>query len=147
MKMLTTEEQLRWSKAMVSTWHTIAPDVIDGMRFEARMSGKCERLTPSMLVEMVCDANRLEQFGGLTAEEGKVLGAMYGRPSFQRWARSIMRGYADVVLPPPKPRALPKMRLSGPKKVKPTLNYWARAGYATYAGPPRRTAPARIFCK
>lgn len=141
MKMLTTEEQLRWSKAMVSTWHTIAPDVIDGMRFEARMSGKCERLTPSMLVEMVCDANRLEQFGGLTAEEGKVLGAMYGRPSFQRWARSIMRGYADVALPPPKP-----MRLSRPKKVKP-LNYWARAGYATHAGPPRRTAPARIFCK
>lgn len=139
MKKFTVEEQRRWGDAMIATWHAIAADVDDGFRLEARLSGKKQRLTPGLLVEIVCDANRLEKFGGLTREEGNVISALYFTRRFQQWARRIMSDYVDTIEPPRRPRPVRKAR------AKAEQTYWERAGYTTYRGP--STPPIRIICK
>ena len=86
----TAEEQARWATMMVDTWHYIADDYCAAAEQEPRL-----RITPAVVVEAVCDANRLETMAGMTAEEGAFLSAIYHRRTFQRWARGTMRGYAE----------------------------------------------------
>lgn len=78
----TPEEKTRWATMMHETWQAIAADA------EESMMG--DRLTRSIIVEFVCDANRIQEFGGMTNEEYNFLGSIYHTPSFQRWARKEM---------------------------------------------------------
>ena len=77
---LTNEEKTRWAEMMHRTWQSIADDA-------AAIEG---RITRSIIVELVCDADRLMKFGGMTKEENSFLSVVYHRPAFQKWARSIM---------------------------------------------------------
>jgi len=80
---LTAEEKTRWSAAMHRTWHAIAGDLGD----VGRMSGK-------LIVELVCDANRVQEYGGMHDAEYAFLSAIYSTPRFQRWAVGELKGYA-----------------------------------------------------
>ena len=82
---LTKEEKDRWSQMMHETWSAIAPDLNDPEMLPPRGYYK-----PSEIVEIVCDANRMMMFGGMTKEEDAFLSAVYFRPSFQSWARKEM---------------------------------------------------------
>lgn len=77
---LTPEEKARWAEMMHQTWCAIADDA-------AALEG---RITKAIIVELVCDANHLMSFAGMTREEDQFLSVVYHRPAFQRWARSIM---------------------------------------------------------
>jgi len=79
---LTIEEKQRWEGMMHQAWSYIADDI------ETALEGA--KITPSLIVELVCDANRLMAFGGMTLEEDTFLSVVYRRPAFQRWARSVM---------------------------------------------------------
>ncbi len=76
----TAEEKSRWAEMMHRTWYTIAADACDGSF----------RLTRGIIVELVLDANRCEQYGGMTKEEAEFMSAIYHQPRFQRWARKQM---------------------------------------------------------
>ena len=76
----TPEEKERWGQMMHQTWGAIAEDA-------AALEG---HITKAIIVELVCDANRLMSFAGMTREEDQFLSVVYHRPAFQRWARSIM---------------------------------------------------------
>lgn len=78
----TPEEKAHWATMMHQTWSYIADDI------ESTLEGT--KITKSLIVEATCDANRLMTFGGMTREEDQFLSAVYHRPAFQRWARSIM---------------------------------------------------------
>ena len=76
----TEEEKKRWAKMMHMTWHAIGSDC-----------GQLGcRITKSLIVELVCDANRIEEYGGMTRAEYDFLGVIYNQPRFQRWARKEM---------------------------------------------------------
>ena len=130
----------RIQTAMVTAWNAIAADVIDGFQFEAKMDRKRKRITAPLLVEIVCDANRLETFGGLTVEEAAVVSAIYSQKKFQTWARRVMRGYEEVVEPPKPPRKMPTLRRIGTVKTpRKRQTYWERNGYTTYTGDTSKT--------
>lgn len=84
---LTDEEKTRWVQMMTQTWGQIASDaeeVLGGVRRSQR---------PALVVELVCNANRMMMFAGMTREEDEFLSTQYSRPSFQRWARGVMANY------------------------------------------------------
>lgn len=81
---LTEEEKSRWACMMHATWQAIGGDA------EQAMMDCRQRLTRSIIVEYVCDANRMMMFGGMTREEDEFLGVCYSRPAFQRWARGVL---------------------------------------------------------
>ena len=139
---LTDEERARLASAMVDTWQAIAPDIHDCFAFDARESGKRKHVSASALVELVCDANRMETFGGITKEEAAVLSKVYSTPSFQKWARSVMRGYKFSVDPPPKPPKHRPFRVRSRSAPRPTQTYWKKAGYTTWTGTAKK--PKRI---
>lgn len=85
----TDEEKERWAAMMSRTWNAIAGD-IDSAFAEERT-----RITAALVVELVLDAGRCVEYGGMTADEDAFLSAIYHQPRFQKWARSAMRGYAD----------------------------------------------------
>src|SRR5678816_3412814 len=74
---LTKEERDRWADMFHATWQAIGEDC-------SQLEG---RLTKSVIVELVCDANRVQMYGGMTDEEYDFLCTVYERPTFQRWAR------------------------------------------------------------
>lgn len=86
---ITPEEKARWSRMLVGTWQAIAPDAMQA----CRESG--QRLTKAVVVEYVCDANRVQMFGGMTDDEYEFLCIVWGRPSGKRWLYSVLGGYAD----------------------------------------------------
>jgi hypothetical protein len=77
----TEEEKARWSEMMHETWSAIAGDYEEG----CQTSG--QKMTRSIIVEGVCDANRMMIYADMTKEEDAFLSVVYRRPSFQRWAR------------------------------------------------------------
>lgn len=78
-QILTPEEKERWAGMFHRTWSAIADDA-------AQIEG---RLTRSIIVELVCDANRVQHFAGMTDEEYEFLGAIYNTKRFQSWARGV----------------------------------------------------------
>jgi hypothetical protein len=80
----TPEEKIRWARMMHNTWQAIADDIEEGFR------GIRQKLTRSIIVECVCDANRMMMYGDMTKEEDAFLSVVYHRPAFQRWARKEM---------------------------------------------------------
>lgn len=77
---LTNEEKARWAPMLHTTWEAIGADV------EALYSEPGNgRLTKGGIVEMVCDANRIEMYGGMTHDEYEFLVAVYSRPATKRW--------------------------------------------------------------
>ena len=76
----TAEEKERWARILHDTWHALSADA------EQAMVDSGQRLTKTILVEIVCDANRPEQFG-MTQEEYRFMSAIYSQPRFQQWAR------------------------------------------------------------
>jgi hypothetical protein len=80
-QLLTAEEKGRWAEMFHDTWRAIAPDADEMCRGRSRAS---------LIVEMVCDANRVQMYGGMTDAEYKFLGACYHRGDFQKWARGVL---------------------------------------------------------
>lgn len=85
----TNEEKARWAGIMHATWAGVADDVGYLMEQEGA------RLTAATVVEITLDARRCVTIGGMTEDEAEFLSAIYHQPRFQKWARGVMRGYAD----------------------------------------------------
>jgi hypothetical protein len=85
---LTEEEKQRWARMMVETWQAIAPDALQACR-------DCgQRVTTGIVVEYVCDANRMAMFAGMWPEEEEFFSVVWSRPAGKRWIYSVLRGYA-----------------------------------------------------
>jgi hypothetical protein len=75
----TAEEKARWAPMLHATWQTIGGDA------EHAMQEAGQRLTKAIIVEFVVDANRVQEFGGMTDDEYAFLCAVYDRPTVKRW--------------------------------------------------------------
>lgn len=78
---LTYEQMQKFAPMLVATWQAIGPD--------------CERLLPKRgrvahIVELVCDANRPMDFGGMGKEEYEDLTHAYHRKDTQKWLREVL---------------------------------------------------------
>jgi len=82
---ITPEERARWETILVRTWHAIGDDI------EQCMEGR--RLTTSIIVEVVCDADRPCDYG-MTREEYRAFCALSHSSSATKWLRGIFKGYA-----------------------------------------------------
>lgn len=88
MEKFTPEEKARWAPMLVDTWQAIAPDALQACR-------DCgQRVTKSIVVEYVCDANRVQMFGGMTDEEYQFLCVVWNRPAGVKWLNEVLGGYA-----------------------------------------------------
>lgn len=76
---LTAEEKERWAPMLHATWQAIGYDVMQVMGETG------QKLTKAVIAEFVCDANRVQQFGGMTDAEYDFLSAVYDRPAVKRW--------------------------------------------------------------
>ena len=76
---LTAEEKARWAPMLHTTWHAIGGDA------EQAMQEAGQRLTKAVIVEFVCDANRVQEFAGMTDDEYEFLMAVFDRPTVKRW--------------------------------------------------------------
>lgn len=76
MTRLTDEEKARWAPMLQATYEAIAAD--------ANCDGVDE------IVEVTCDANHPEMYGGMTREEYNALGAAYYDPDTQAWLRKVL---------------------------------------------------------
>lgn len=75
---LTPEEKTRWAPMLRQTWGVLEPD-----------AGTLGRLTKANIVEITCDANRPQEYGGMTELEYAYLSAIYDKPAIQRWLKSL----------------------------------------------------------
>lgn len=77
---LTKEEKARWAPMLHETWNAIAYDAME--------ASQGMKLTKGLITEYVCDANRVQTFGGMTDEEYAFLCVVWSRPSGKRWLYS-----------------------------------------------------------
>lgn len=75
---LTDEQKARFKPMLKQTWEAIADDLM-GQRFKR-----------AEIVELTCDANRPQMFGGMSGEEYDTLCRAYDHPDTQKWLRSIL---------------------------------------------------------
>lgn len=76
---LTPEEKAHWEPMLHATWQAIGPDAEQAMRDSK------QKLTKGILVEFVVDANRVQEYGGMTDEEYEFLCIASSRPTVWRW--------------------------------------------------------------
>ena len=80
----TEEEKKRWSPMFHQTWQAIGGDVEQSFQ-EGRL-----KLTRAAIAEVVCDANYVQMYGGMTDEEYEFVCAIGDKPSFTKWIRKEM---------------------------------------------------------
>lgn len=77
---LTDEEKAHWAPMLHATWQAIGPD--------------CHKAIPALkrsdIIELVCDANMPETYGGMTSEEYRVLSRAYSHTDTQKWLRATL---------------------------------------------------------
>jgi len=73
---LTEEEKRHFAPMLCRTYEAIASDA------------NCSDVDE--IIEITCDANRPETYGGMTREEYKVLCVAYADPDTQAWLRKIL---------------------------------------------------------
>lgn len=76
MARLTNEEKTRWAPMLRATYEAIAAD--------ANCDGVDE------IIDMTCDANHPEMYGGMTREEYKELCRVYDDPDTQTWLKETL---------------------------------------------------------
>jgi len=78
---LTDEEKARFEPMLQRTWGAIAGDVEEA-------NGKSLKVRE--IVEITCDANHPEMYGGMTREEYARLSDCYHHNDTQRWLRKVL---------------------------------------------------------
>lgn len=73
---LTDEEKRRFAPMLQQTYCAIADDA--------------GRLSRRAIVEVTCDANRPEQYGGMSREDYQILCDAYNHRDTQRWLRQTL---------------------------------------------------------
>lgn len=81
---LTIEEKNRWEPMLHDTWQAIGSDVEQAMKEDR------QKLTRSIIVECVLDANRVQMYGDMTDEEYAFLCVCSHRSSVARWLRATL---------------------------------------------------------
>lgn len=78
---LTDEEKKAFEPMLHDTWAAIAPDAIDAIGYQPKKNE---------IIEMICDANRPEMFGGMSKEQYRRLSDCYNHPDTKRWLRAVL---------------------------------------------------------
>lgn len=78
---LTDEQKARFAPMLQQTWGAIAPDC----NFISNGRGRVGEI-----IEMVCDANLPEMYGGMSKQDYKILGEAYHHRDTQKWLRQIL---------------------------------------------------------
>jgi hypothetical protein len=81
-KKLTDEEKQRFAPMLYDTWAAIAAD--------AEAYSMESKLTRRVIIEMTCDANRPEMFGGMSKDEYARFSECYGHRDTQKWLRQVL---------------------------------------------------------
>lgn len=79
---LTDEEKARFEPMLQATWEAIGPDAEPGLSKGRARQGE--------LIEIVCDANRPEMYGGMSHADYQTLCAAYRSRDTQRWLRQVL---------------------------------------------------------
>jgi hypothetical protein len=82
MTKLTDEQKARFAPMLTATWQAIGPDC------ESTIEGWTDDVDE--IVEMVCDANRVQAYGGMSDEDYAALCAAYNDRDTRRWLRSVL---------------------------------------------------------
>jgi len=77
---LTDDQKKRLAPMLCRTWSAIADDC-------AELEGE---LTTAVIVELTCDANRPMMYGGMNAEDDKLLSAAYWHEDTQKWLKGLL---------------------------------------------------------
>ena len=79
---LTDEQKARFAPMLRATWQAIGPDAEDVIsKGRGRVAG---------IVELVCDANMPEMYGGMSKEEYRTLSDAYFHKDTQKWLREVL---------------------------------------------------------
>lgn len=79
---LTDEQKARFAPMLDQTWQAIGPDCISTI--EGWRGSKTE------IIEMVCDANRVQMYGGMSDADYAAFLRAYHNPDTQRWLRKVL---------------------------------------------------------
>lgn len=78
---LTDEQKKKFGPMLQQTYCAIASDAEELLPKRGRIS---------VIVELTCDANRPEMFGGMSKEDYKILWESYSHRDTQKWLREIL---------------------------------------------------------
>jgi hypothetical protein len=80
-KKLTDEQKERFAPMLIRTWGAIASDCEHLLSRRGRVGE---------IIELVCDANLPEMYGGMSSEEYKIILESYHHRDTQKWLRQVL---------------------------------------------------------